>query len=114
MRCCKAKKPSSDFDVVVKYVGLELKQDGANIAARVTTAGYVPTNSTFSIAYVNTSIYQDDMEVLRARWLADPDPAVNPMFKETPVKLPGATGYGYGVGQLTVRRRDVPSVSFHY
>ena len=110
----KAKKPSSDFDVVVKYVGLELKQDGADIAARVTTAGYVPTNRTFSIAYVNTSIYQDDMEVLRARWLADPDPAVNPMFKETPVKLPGSTGYGYGVGQLTVRRRDVPSVSFHY
>ena len=110
----KASKPTASFDVMVKYVGIELKQDGANIAARVTTAGYIPTNSTFSITYVNSSIYQDDMEVLRSRWLADPDPAVNPMFNETPVKLPGATGYGYGVGQLTVRRRDVPSVGFTY
>ena len=99
---------------MVKYVGLELKQDGANIAARVTTAGYIPTNSTFSIAYVNTSIYQDDMEVLRARWLDDPDPAINPMFIETPVKFPGSTSYGYGVGQLTIRRRDVPSVGLNY
>ena len=110
----KASKPSANFDVMVKYVGLELKQDGANIAARVTTAGYIPTNSTFSITYVNTSIYQDDMEALRARWLADPDPAVNPRFYETSVKLPGSTGYGYGVGQLTIRRRDVPSVGLNY
>ena len=110
----KASKPSGNFDVVVKYVGLELKQDGADIAARVTTAGYIPTNSAFNITYVNTSIYRDDMEVLRARWLADPDLDVNPRFYETPVKLPGSTGYGYGVGQLTVRRRDVPSVSLTY
>ncbi len=110
----KASKPSGNFDVVVKYVGLELKQDGADIAARVTTAGYIPTNSAFSTTYVYTSIYQDNMEVLRARWLDDPDLDVNPRFYDTPVKLPGSTGYGYGVGQLTVRRRDVPSVSLTY
>jgi len=99
---------------VVKYVGIELKQDGANIAARATTAAYIPTNSAFNATYVNTSVYRDDFEALRARWNADPDAAVNPSFVETPVKFPGATSYGYGVGQLTARRRDVPSVSFHY
>ena len=99
---------------VVKYVGIELKQDGANIAARATTAAYIPTNSAFNSTYVNTSVYRDDFEALRARGNADPDATVNPSFVETPVKFPGFTSYGYGVGQLTVRRRGVPSVSFHY
>ena len=99
---------------MVKYVGIELKQDGANVAARATTAAYIPTNSAFNATYVNTSVYRDDFEALRARWNADPDAAVNPRFYETPVKFPGSTSYGYGVGQLTVRRRDVPSVGLNY
>ena len=99
---------------VVKYVGIELKQDGADVAARATTAAYVPTNIAFNATYVNTSVYRDDLEALRARWNSDPDASVNPSFVETAVKFPGFASFGYGVGQLTVRRRDVPSVSFHH
>ena len=97
----------------VKYIGIELKQDGANVAARATTAGYIQTNSTFNSTYVQGSVYRDDFEALRKRWNADKDPAVNPRFVETPVKFPASTDFGYGVGQLTVRRRDVPSVSLN-
>ena len=99
---------------VVKCISIELKQDGANVAARATTAGYIPTNDTFNASYVSTSVYRDDFEALRARWNADPDAAVNPRFYENPVKFPGSTTYGYGVGQLTARRRDVPSVGLNY
>ena len=111
LQCWVVPKTSSQ---VVKYVGIELKQDGANVAARATTAAYIPTNSAYNATYINTSVYRDDFEALRARWNADPDATVNPSFVETAVKFPGYTSFGYGVGQLTVRRRDVPSVSFHY
>ena len=97
----------------VKYVGIELKQDGANVAARATTAGYIQTNSTFNSTYVYGSVYRDDFEALRARWNADKDAAVNPKFIVTPVMFPSSTTFGYGVGQLTVRRRDVPSVNLN-
>ena len=106
-----ASRPTGNFDVMVKYVKLELKQAGVNIAARTTEAGYIATNSTFDITYIRETVYQDDIEVLRARWLADSDDAVNPKFFSHPIKVPGG-GYGYGVGQLTIRRKDVPSVSF--
>ena len=107
-----AGRPTGKLDVMVKYVKLELKQDGANVAARATEAGYIATNNVFNINYIKNTVYQDDFAALRARWESDQDSTVNPRYYETPVKLPGATGGGYGVGQLTIRRRDVPSVSF--
>ena len=113
LQCWVVPKKVTD-PAVVKCVGIELKQDVADIVARVTTASYIPTNSTFNSTYVSSTVYRDDFEALRTRWNADPDAAVNPRFVETLVKVPGSTSYGYGVGQLTARRRDVPSVGLNY
>ena len=97
------------IDNSIKCVFMELKQDGANIVGRVPRACYTKENDTFSRSFLSNYIYGDDFDALRAHWMADSDPTVNIPITDFKVLSPdGGQSGGYGVGQITAVRSDVP------
>ena len=97
------------IDNSIKCVFMELKQEGANIVGRVPRSCYTKANDTFSKSYLSNYIYGDDFDALRAHWMVDRDPSVNIPITDFKVLSPdGEQSGGYGVGQITAVRSDVP------